>query len=121
MSVESDTKKVKAKVTNIFAQRQSQVFALAQFYAAKTLSFFQANQLRSENGRWWTNQTYQASQRVFTNAFIDGKAIGYFIAHGIEYGIYLTLANNRAHDALTPCIFRFFKEFKRDLGRLYRG
>ena len=75
----------------------------------------------NRQGRWWYNQTAQAATRMFARAFRDGKDYGWFIAHGVDYGVYLTLANDRQNDALTPIINRFAGRYLNDVKKLFGG
>jgi len=108
-----------------FRIRRAKLYALAGFYAAEALSYFQNQQLSKLNGKWWTNHTFQAASRFFSKAFRsadnDSATIGFFVAHGVEYGKFLTLSNNRKNDALTPIIDRFAPKFLKDAQALYRG
>jgi hypothetical protein len=72
-------------------------------------------------GKYWNNITEQAAARVFTNAFIGNYEYGWFIAHGIDYGVYLTLANNRRHDALWPIVKRYAGRYFADVKKLFEG
>ena len=72
-------------------------------------------------GKYWHNQTEQAAARVFAKAFRDGKDFGWFIAHGVDYGVYLTLANDRKHDGLTPIIKRYAGRYFNDVKKLFGG
>ena len=112
---------VKKKIGLSFDRRKAAVFALCRFYAARVLIYFQEKQLGSKNGEWWDNQTFQAAHRVFADAFESGNVVGWFIAHGVDYGVWLTVANDRAHDALTPIIKKFLPEFQADLKKIYHG
>ena len=107
------------RTKGIYNQRKAQVLAISNFYAAEAINYFRSQQLGSVQGKWWTNQTYQAAQTVFTQAFVDGDEIGWLIAHFQKYGIYLTLGNNRKNDALTPIINRFAPRFLEDVKKLY--
>lgn len=55
-------------------------------------------------GRFWNNRTGQTAERVFGEVFSDDKSVGFFMAHGVKWGIYLELANNRQNEALRPLI-----------------
>jgi hypothetical protein len=58
---------------------------------------------------------------VFSNAFKDDNIIGWYIAHGVEYGVYLELANDGAHQALRPIVEEFMSPFFKDVKSLYVG
>lgn len=115
------TDKVKKNINGIYERRAAAVYALAQFFAAEALVEFQNKQLKGKFGEWWTNRTFQAAARFFTKAFKDGESIGFFIAHGVEYGPDLTLDNNREHDAITPLLEKYGRMFIEEVKKLYEG
>jgi len=106
------------KIPTIYEKRKSAIYAYARFYAGKSLEFFLSEQ--KGGNRWWTNQTSQAVDRFFTRAFRSGNAIGYLVAHGVDYGVELTLANNRKSDAITPVLEKYSDDFISDVKKLYK-
>jgi len=72
-----------------------------------------------QRGLFWTNQTGQAALRVFTEAFSRGLSLGWLIAHGVDYGIYLEKCNDGKHAALWLIIKRFSGRYFNDVRRLY--
>lgn len=107
MSAAEDAKKVARNIELIYSQKViPAVYGLAQQYAALALSDFRSKQGfgQGNTGEYWTNRTEDAVKRVFTSAFLTQKEVGFFIAHAVEYGIYLELANDRKHEALRPTI-----------------
>jgi len=113
--------KVKKNIDSAFRRKRAAIFALSKFYAAEALSYFKAEQAQKIKGRWWVNQTNQAAARFFTSAFLDGDSVGFFIAHGVDYGTYLTIANDRKNDALIPIMRKFVPKFIEDVKKLYKG
>ncbi len=116
----------------IYARKRAAAFALCLQYAGLIIAKFRERQMTGPGGgswvdrykdkgqgSYWHNQTETAARTVFADAFSDGDEIGFFIAHLIEYGVYLELANDRRHEALRPLIEEFFPAFKRDLQALY--
>ena len=97
--------------------------ALNRYYASMVIKYFITMQKTGINtrGRWWFNQTEQAAARMFARAFREGKSYGWFLSHGVNYGIYLTLANDRKHDALTPIIRRFAGRYFEDVKKIFGG
>lgn len=91
--------KVKKNTEEAFLRKKAAAFALAQSASVQAISLFRKEQAKE---RFWENQTFQAFNRVFSNAFIDADGLGFFIAHGVDYGVYLELANNRRNNALRP-------------------
>jgi hypothetical protein len=116
----------------IFARKRAAVLALCIAYAGQVLAEFRAQQMVGSGGgswidryngrgtgRYWNNQTEAAARTVFADAFIDGDDLGFFIAHLVEYGVYLELANDRRHEALRPLIEAWYPRFMRDLAAIY--
>ncbi len=117
MSVAGDVGRVSRRIRSIYERRRLAVYALSLSYAARALNYFRQNQ---DDNAYWTNRTHPgAMDRVFADAQIEGDIVSWFIAHGVDYGIYLELANNRQNEALRPTIVHFFDDFKKDLESLY--
>jgi len=70
-------------------------------------------------GNFWDNQTAQAAAGVFSNAFKDERSVGWFLAHGVFYGVYLELANDRKHEALRPIVQQYAGKFLEDIKKIY--
>lgn len=115
----ANEKKPQVEIPAIFKRRQAAIFALARFYAGKSLEYFRSKQLSA--GEWWDNKTNQAATRFFSDAFKDAGSVGYFVAHGVDYGVELTLKNNRKNDAITPVLNQFSDKFLTDVRKLYAG
>jgi len=107
---------VKANIKNIYERRKAAIYALSLYYAGLAINYFRQQQ---NNGAYWTNQTNQAKDLMFTDAFIEGDIIGWFMSHGVEYGPYLELANNGQNEAIRPVIQRFAGRFLQDVKELY--
>ena len=105
-------------IPKIYEKRKASIYAYARFYAGKSLEFFLSEQKSGQ--KWWDNQTSQAVDRFFTRAFRSGSAIGYIVAHGVDYGVELTLANDRKRDALTPVLKKYSDDFINDVKNLYK-
>ncbi len=109
MSAETDALLVANKIKEIYLKRKlAGVFALAKAFEAQALEDFFNRQLSEE---FWQNQTGQALARVFGFAFKRKDAIGFRVAHGVEYGVYLERANDRKHEAIRPIVFEWGKRF----------
>ena len=100
------------RLRGIFERRIAATKALCEYYSALSIQTFRQRQ--SANA-FWNNQTSTAYSRVFSEAFYERDAIGWFIAHAVEYGVYLELANDRAHEALKPIVIELEPAFMRDL------
>jgi hypothetical protein len=108
----------------IFARRRAAAVMLCLEYAGRILAEFRQRQadqggFLSGATQFWTNRTGVAAATVFSDAIIEDDEIGFFIAHMIEYGVYLELANDRAYEALRPLVEEFYPEFKKDLAEIY--
>jgi hypothetical protein len=119
MSVKGDVAKVNKSILTTYEKRAVQVFALANFFAAEAINYFRNAQLAKVNGQFWVNQTYVAAQRFFTRAFRQTNEIGFKVAHGIDYGVYLELANHGQNAAIKPILNIFSRKFIRAARKLY--
>jgi hypothetical protein len=105
----------------IFANKRKSVMALCLAFAGQILAEFRVRQPLGQGvvGQYWTNRLNIAAPAVFSDAFIDGDDLGFFIAHMEDYGVYLELANDRKHEALRPLIEEFYPKFKAALEYIY--
>jgi hypothetical protein len=69
-------------------------------------------------GEFWDNQTAQAAVRVFAEAHREGNSIFWFLAHGVDYGVSLELANDRKHESLRPIVQGYLGRFMEDVRKL---
>jgi hypothetical protein len=116
-----DVEKVKKRIRSIYDVRRAQIYGISLQYAAMALRDFQIQQRISPHsfGNFWNNQTAQAAARVFSRAFKDERSVGWFLAHGVFYGVYLELANDRKHEALRPIVQQYAEKFLKDIRKLY--
>lgn len=91
--------------------------ALCRYYSAKALETFRRFQAFNE---FWTNRTLAAYNSVFANSFAEDAEIGFFLAHGVSYGVYLELANNRKYEAIWPIIRDIDSEFEIQLRKIWQ-
>ena len=56
---------------------------------------------------------------MFSNAFRTRNSIGWFMAHGINYGVYLELANDRQNAAIVKIVKELLPEYKKGLKKIY--
>jgi hypothetical protein len=110
-------------IANIINVRMFQIDALNRYYASLILNEFRKQQPPGilTSGEYWKNQTSQAAVRVFSDAFKESTKSGFFIAHGVEYGVYLELANNRRHAALFPLVKKYAGRYFQDVARIFAG
>ena len=76
-----DVDNVSKNIERIYERRIAIAYALAQSFSIKILNEFRQRQKGNE---FWTNQTQQAFQRVFSSAFRGEDFVGFFIAHGVD-------------------------------------
>lgn len=107
---------VKNNIKKIYEKRKAAIYALCLYYAGLAINYFRRQQ---SNGAYWSNQTSQAKDLMFSDAFIEGNIIGWFMAHGVEYGPYLELANDGKNQAIKPIMQRFAGRFLKDVKELY--
>lgn len=102
------TKQFNDSVNNILKRKKAALYALALNYAAKALNYFRRQQASEV---YWKNQTFQAMDEMTTGAIREKDVIGWFMAHGVEYGPRLELANNGQNEAIKPVIDHFKDDF----------
>ena len=107
----------------IFERRKIALEALSAEYAERALQMFRDKQPLGTAGTEgvWNNQTGQAAAAVFSDTFSDGDDIGFLLAHGMDYGKWLELANNRKYEVLRPIIESLAASFLDDVKRIYAG
>jgi len=115
---------VARNIVDIYKRREASVYALCLEYSGRALNLFRERQSspapnRPEGGKYWENQTTDAMALMFADAFIQGNDIGWFMAHGAPYGVYLELANDGQNAAIKPIIIELLPEFNADLKRIY--
>lgn len=104
-------------------KRVAQIEALNRLYAVLVLEDFQKDQKTGigNPGKYWHNITEQAAGRMFAKDFKEGNTLGFYLSHAVDYGVWLTLCNDRRHDALTPIIRRFAGRYLKDVKKLFEG
>lgn len=112
-----DVEKVKRNIVSIYEKKKFLVIALCSYYAGMALQDFRTWQ---SNDEFWTNQTNTAWADVFTKVIDEPNETGFFIAHAVEYGVYLELANDRKHEALRPVLRELLEPFLKDLKRIWQ-
>lgn len=116
MAEHDDIKKVKRQIKKIYNRKKRAALAVCLLYAARAKE--RILQLQGMN-RFWTNQTGVAKNLIFEGVIKTKKEFGWFVAHGVEYGIYLELANDRKHAVLLPTIVRFYNRFIEAVEKIY--
>lgn len=101
-----DVDRVKENIVGIFERRKAYTYALCLGDAAYAIAEFRREQPGGIGavGRYWTNRSGQAAIRMFTRAFKDGDVLGWRMSHGVSYGVYLEVCNDRRHEAIRPIV-----------------
>jgi len=108
MSTINDINKVKRNIVSIYDRKVAGVYALCLQYSAMAIEYFRAQQ---RNNKYWNNESYDAMNKMFAKPFKENKIIGWFMSHGVDYGIYLETANDRRNEAIRPIIQRYAGRF----------
>jgi hypothetical protein len=114
--VDSGIKSVKRNISLIYQRKINATLALCQEYGAMALNRFLQKQ---NNNEFWKNQTYTALDTVFYGTISQKDFVGFFLAHAVEYGVYLELANDRQNEALRPTVMAFYSRFEKDLQEIW--
>lgn len=107
---------VKKNITKIYERKAAALYALSVAYAAEAIQIFRS---RQRGGAYWENQTGDALALMFAKAFQTADSIGFFLAHGVSYGVYLELANDRRNMAILPIIIELWKPYADAVERIY--
>lgn len=107
---------VKKNIQEIVDKRIVASLAVCEWYTGYAITLFR--KFQSMNA-FWTNRTGTAYARVFADILSTTDEIGWFIAHAVEYGVYLELANDRKHEALRPIVNDLYAEFMRDIKAIW--
>jgi hypothetical protein len=111
---------VQKNLEALFKRKKSKALALCRKYATRAQEEFLRRQgtEQLDEGEFWTNRTSQAAKLVtgFTDSGADYVSFG--LAHRMEYGVYLELANNRKHEALHPIIAGLASDFKEEVKKI---
>lgn len=110
-------------VRSIFERRKIAVMALNEEYAERALKMFREKQPLGTAGTSgvWNNQTGQAAAAVFSDVILEGDEIGFLLAHGKDYGVWLELANDRKYEVLRPIVEALSASYLKDVEKIYAG
>lgn len=108
--------KIADNIRKIYLRRRAAALALCEQYAARAMQLFNDQQ---KNEEFWENQIFQAKDSVFAESISEKNFIGFFLAHGKEYGVYLELKDDRKHEALRPIVSVLSKQFLEDLRKIF--
>lgn len=119
-TMHADIVRAQKGILAIYARRKVIVQQLCSYYASKALEAFRRQQTSKQlSGTFWTNQTVTARNTVFSGVEAYKQFYGFFLAHKMQYGIYLELANNAKHEALRPIVLSLYNDFEKDLKELF--
>ena len=123
MSAVTDSRTVTTKLRGVMVGREAAILALARAHLGEALRIFRSNQGLEQGavGVYWTNRTSEAARAVFGETYQTKTEIGWFLAHGVKYGIYLELANNRQNEMLRPTVEYFGNKFIASVQRIMEG
>lgn len=109
---------VKANIHKIVDRKNLALTALCKYYAELVIQDFKSSQ---NSQKYWMNQSNFAKDLMFAKNFFDpsDNSVGFFMSHGVKYGVYLELANDEKHAAIRPTIMKFLPQFKEEVKKLY--
>ncbi len=111
-----ETRNFSDTISNLLERKKAAVYAICLRYATEALNYFKQQQAGEA---YWKNQTFQAMDEMTTGGIREKEIMGWFIAHGVEYGIDLELGNNGRNEAIKPVIDHFKADFFADIGKIY--
>ena len=112
----SDVQKVKKNISEIYIRRKAALFALSGSNALDALLRFKRAQAQNT---FWNNESSDALNRMFTKPFTRGDIVGFRMAHGVFYGVFLEKANDGRHEAIRPIMGIQAKIFFKQVKELY--
>jgi hypothetical protein len=123
MAVQDDVNNIKKKINSIYEKRRAQIIGICLYYTQLSIQYFWSVQppIPNTQGAFWHNWTGQAAARMFTGTIEEGEILGWYMAHGVDYGVYLELANDRRFESIRPIIQRYAGRFFADCRKLYEG
>lgn len=103
-------------IESIMGRKILAAVALCHLYAGLSLQAFRVAQAQDE---FWTNQTNMAYNTVFSGVVLTEQFVGFYLAHLMEYGVYLEMANNRLHESLRPIVTGLVDKFVEDVKKTF--
>lgn len=107
---------VKRNIEDIYERKIKSTIDLCEWYSARAIQVFRKFQVYNE---FWNNQTGIAYAKVFAENYYVNDEVGWFLAHAVEYGVYLELSNDRKHEALRPIVETLYPEFMKSLKEIW--
>lgn len=108
------------KILNYEKSVKAKAAEVSRYYADEVASYIKKVQPSIPNslGISWTNRTGAAAAGMFTKAFNTAKSTGFFVAHSVDYGVYLELANDRQNAIILPVLKLFAPLYFADIKRI---
>ncbi len=94
-------------------RRRAAVIALAQNWGGQL-------EKRAKTGASWQDRTANARNGLQGKAIVKPAVVIIALAHSIDYGVYLELANSGKYAILKPTIDNSVSEIYKDYERLWR-
>jgi len=119
-SMHADILQAQNGIYVIYQKRKLMIEAICRQFAAMALNKFLAEQPNEQLKKgFWTNRTLTARNTVFAGTEAEDLFVGFFLAHGVEYGIKLEIGNDRRFEALRPIIYSFYDQFVSVLNEVF--
>jgi hypothetical protein len=113
---------VQKNLDALFERRRIATVLLCKHYAAKAQQeFIRVQGTEQLKGQYWINRTSMAAKGVIPIVQASSEYVSWGLAHTMEYGKQLELANNRKHAALRPTVMRLAPAFMADVRTLLGG
>lgn len=101
----------------IFDARKVRLAGECERIAGVAVEDMQTRQLQNE---FWNNETFQAVETLFSGPIHEPDAEGFFVAHHMDYGVFLELANDRKHAILLPTATKFSEDLVKAAKDIYQ-
>ena len=111
MGVSEEIAEIKKNIGGEFVRRLNALYMLCDYYQAKAVQMFREYQ--AEN-MFWTNRTSTAYSTVYGGVTKKKEFVAWGLAHKVEYGVWLEMANDRKHESLRPILSVLEPEFMKD-------
>ena len=100
----------------IYNKKRALLVALSDLFAEEAK---QLHRTAQGDDFFWDNQTFQAMNNVFGQLIDDSNTIGFLLAHGKDYGVYLELANDRQNESLRLIINQLAPKYLKAVKEIY--
>ncbi len=90
------------------------LFQLGQFFAQKKLEPFAKRNAR------WDDRTGNARQSLFAVTLKDGDNVVLILSHGVDYGVFLELANQGNFAIIGPTLQQHYSEIMEAVRGIFR-